>query len=113
LFEETRMAKTGLILRSSSLIDDDADQLGQRQPDWILVTKEAKRIAIADLYCPSDIQQTQLLAAAIRKQQAYQPLVEGLSYYTEQGWVVHVFPLIVGIHGDDRLFSSAIPSEIS
>ncbi len=29
----------------------------------------------------------------------HQPLVEGLSYYTEQGWVVHVFPLIVGIRG--------------
>ncbi len=43
--------------------------------------------------------QTQLQAAAIRKQQTYQPLVEGLSYYTEPGWVVHVFPWIVGIRG--------------
>ncbi len=25
--------------------------------------------------------------------------MEGLSYYTEQGWVVHVFPWIVGIQG--------------
>jgi hypothetical protein len=99
LFEETRMAKTGLILRSSFLTADDVDQLGRRQPDWILVSKEAKRIAIIDLCRPSDIHQTQLQAAAIRKQQAYQPLVEGLSYYTEQGWVVHAFPLIVGIRG--------------
>ena len=93
------MAKTGLILRSSFPTADDVDQLGRRQPDWILVSKEAKRIAIIDLCRPSDIHQTQLQAAAIRKQQAYQPLVEGLSYYTEQGWVVHVFPLIVGIRG--------------
>ncbi len=93
------MAKAGLILCSSSLIDDDVDQLGRRQPYWILESQEAERIAIVDLCCPSDIHQTQLLAAAIRKQQAYQPLVEGLSYYTEQGWVVHVFPLIVGILG--------------
>ena len=42
LFEETRMAKTGLILRSSSPTADDVDQLGRRQPDWILVSKEAK-----------------------------------------------------------------------
>ncbi len=70
LFEETRMAKTGLILRSSSLTDDDVDHLGRRQPDWILVSKEAKRIAIIDLCRPSDIHQTQLQAAAIRKQQA-------------------------------------------
>jgi hypothetical protein len=93
------MAKTGLILRSSSLTDDDVDQLGRLQPDWILVSKEAKKIAVIDLCCPSNIHQTQLQAAAIRKQQAYQPLVEGLSYYTEQGWVVHFFPLIVGILG--------------
>ena len=82
LFEETRMAKTGLILRSSdssSLTADDVDQLGRRQPDWILLSKEAKRIAIIDLCRPSDIHQTQLQAAAIRKQQTYQPLVEGLS----------------------------------
>jgi hypothetical protein len=101
LFEETHMAKT-LILSSSSLIDDGVDQLGLLQPDWILVSKEHERIAIVDLCCPSDVHQTQFLAAAIRKQQAYQPLVEGLSYYTEQGWVVHVrhvFPLAVGIRG--------------
>ncbi len=47
----------------------------------------------------SDIHQAQWLAAAIRKQQTYQSLVDGLSYYTEQGWVVRVFPLIVGIWG--------------
>jgi hypothetical protein len=97
LFEETRMAKTGIILRSSSLIDDDVDQLGRRQPDWILVSTVHKRIAIVDLCHPSDIHQAQLLVAAIRKQQAYQPLVEGLSYCIER--VVHVFPLIVGIRG--------------
>jgi hypothetical protein len=84
-FEETptRVAKTGLILRSSSLIDDYVDQLpvGRRQPDWILVSKEHKR-AIINLCRPSDIHQTQLQAAAIRKQQAYQSLVEVLTYYT-------------------------------
>ncbi len=106
------MAKSGLILSSTSLAN--ADQLGRRQPDWILVlelrlgrrlpdwilvSKEQKRIAIVDLCRPSDNHQTQLLEKAIRKQQAYQPLVNGLSYYTEQGWVVHVFPLVVGIRG--------------
>ena len=101
LFEETRVAKTGLILRLPSLLNGDVGhgQLGRRQPDWILMSKEHKRIAIVDLCRPSDVHQPQLLAAAIRKQQVYQPLVEGLSYYTEHGWVVHVFPLIVGIRG--------------
>ncbi len=76
----------------------DVDQLGRRQPDWILVSKVHKKIAIVDLSRPSDVHQTQLLAA-IQKQQTYQPLVEGLSYYTKQGWVVHVFPWVVGIRG--------------
>ncbi len=93
LFEETHVAKTG------ALIDDDVDRLGRRQLDWILESKEHKRIASVDLCRPTDVHQTQLLAAAIRKQTAYRPLVEGLSFYTEQGWVVHVFPLVVGIRG--------------
>ncbi len=63
------------------------------------MSKVHKRIAIVDLCRPSDIHQTQLQAAAIRKQQAYQALVGCLSYYIEQGWVVHVFPLIVEIWG--------------
>jgi hypothetical protein len=90
------MAKTGLVLRSASLAD--VDQLGRRQPDWILVSEVHKKIAI-QVVDPSDVHQAQLLAAAIRKQQTYQPLVEGLSSYTEQGWVVHVFSWVVGIRG--------------
>ncbi len=30
---------------------------------------------------------------------AYSPLEEALSYYTEQGWIVHTFPWVVGITG--------------
>ncbi len=41
----------------------------------------------------------QLLAAAMRKQQTYLPLLEALSYYSEQGWIIHVFPWVVGIRG--------------
>jgi hypothetical protein len=61
------MAKYGLVLRSTSLTD--VDQLGRRQPNWILVSEERKKIAIVDLCRPSDVHQTQPLAAAIRKQQ--------------------------------------------
>jgi hypothetical protein len=96
LFEEIRKAKTALV-HSTPLAD--VDQLGRRQPDWILVSEVHTNIAIVDLSCPSDVHQAQQLVAAIRKQQTYQPLVDGLSYYTEQGWVVHVFPWVVGIWG--------------
>jgi hypothetical protein len=97
MFEETRMVKTGLILCPTSMTT--IDQLGRRQPDWTLVSDEHKKIAIVDLCRPSDVHHAQLLAAAIRKQQVYQPLVEALSHYTDQGWVVHVFPWVVGIRG--------------
>ncbi len=63
------MAKTGLVLRSTSLAD--VDQLGWRQPGWILVSEVHKKIAIVDMSRPSDVHQAQLLAAAIRKQQTY------------------------------------------
>ena len=46
--------------------------------------------SFVDLGRASDIHQAQLLAAAIRKQQAYQPLVDGLSYSvttpSKDGW---------------------------
>jgi hypothetical protein len=41
----------------------------------------------------------QLLAAALRKQQTYLPLLEALSYYSDRGWTIHVFPWVVGIRG--------------
>jgi hypothetical protein len=55
-----------------------------------LVSEEYKKIAIVDLCRPSDVHHAQLLTAAMRKQQTYHALVEGLGHYTEQGWVVHV-----------------------
>ena len=35
----------------------------------------------------------------MRKQQAYLPLQEALSFYSDQGWTIHVFPWVVGIRG--------------
>ena len=116
LFEETRVANTRLALCSSSRTDNDIDRLGRRQPDWILVSNEHKRIAIVDLCRPSDIHQTQLLAAAIRKQQAYQPLSTSggrpeLLYRVRVG--CGCLPVDSGNSGDDRLFPRRIPSEVS
>ena len=97
MHEETPMAKTGLVLRPTALAT--VAQLGRRQPDWVLVSSEHKRIAIVDLCRPSDVLPSQLLVAAKRKQHTYCPLVEALSYYTEQGWITHIFPWVVGIRG--------------
>jgi hypothetical protein len=97
VLEETRMAKTGLILRSTP--QATADQWGKRQPDWVLISQHHQRIAIVDLCRPSDVHPAQLLAAAMRKQRTYGPLQEALGQYTEQGWTVHVFPWVVGIRG--------------
>ena len=97
LYEETPMAQTGLVLRPTD--HTTIEQIGRRQPDWLLVSTEFKRIAIPDLCRPSDVLPIQISAAAKRKQHAYSPLVEALSYYTEQGWIVHIFPWVVGIRG--------------
>ncbi len=58
------------------------------------MSKVHKKIAIVVLSRPSDVHQAgkaQWLVAAIRKPQTYQPLVDCLGYYTEQGWVVLSF----------------------
>ena len=91
------MSSTGLILSSTS--QATAEQWGRRQPDWVLVSQRHKRIAIVDLCRPSDVHPAQLLAAAMRKQQTYLPLLEALRYYSDQGWTIHVFPWVVGIRG--------------
>ena len=91
------MSRTGLVLSSTS--HATAEHWGRRQPDWVLVSPHHKRIAIVDLCRPSDVHPDQLLAAAMRKQQTYLPLQEALSFYSDQGWTVHVFPWVVGIRG--------------
>ena len=83
------MAQTGLTLRPTPLAT--VEQLGRRQPDWVLVSEGLKTIVIVDLNRPSDVHPGQLRAAAERKQQTYGCLEEALSYYAEQGWAVHVF----------------------
>ncbi len=95
VFEETWMLLTGLVLQSTS--STTADEFGLQQQDWVLVLESHKRIAIVDLCLPSDTSPSQLLAAAMRKQNAYCPFVEALHYYADRGWVILVFPLVVRI----------------
>ena len=71
MYEETPMAKTGLVLRPTDR--STIEQIGQRQPDWLLISGKLKRIAIPDLCLPFDVLPFQLLAAAKRKQHAYSP----------------------------------------
>jgi hypothetical protein len=40
-----------------------------------------------------------LEAAATLKQDGYSPLLHAFDFYTKQGWVIHVFPWVVGIRG--------------
>jgi hypothetical protein len=52
-----------------------------------------------DLCRPFDVHLDQLPLAAVRKQEGYGPLVDALTDFTSQGWIVHVFPWVVGIRG--------------
>ena len=109
--EETRMGQLGLRLRPVAIsriaqalnqnmdLVEQAYDLGRWQPDWVIVSETYKRIAIVDLCRSADVHPNQLSAAGARKQQKYSVLVEALEYYTDQGWVVHVFPWVVGVRG--------------
>jgi hypothetical protein len=71
--------------------------LGWWQPDWVFVSAQHKKIALVDLCRSADGLPNQLTAASTRKQQKYYILVEAMTHCVENGWVVHVFPWVVGI----------------
>ncbi len=50
MYEETPMAKTGRVLRPTALAT--IDQLGRRQPDWILVSDELKGLLFQTFAAP-------------------------------------------------------------
>ena len=113
VFEETRMGNMGLTLRTVQAtivtrararnlpLDGPMRMcdLSRWQPDWVAISHVHKRIAIIDLYRPSDVHKEQLYTAALRKQEGYSPLIYALDYYINQGWTIHVFPFVVGIRG--------------
>ena len=110
MFEEKSLKSTCLVLcpvlatsaakaRRQSTADPDCEQdLGSWQPDWILVSSKLKKIVVLHLCC-SDVHPEQLTAAAIQKQDLYSQLVKALDHYTDSGWTVHVFQLVVGTRG--------------
>ena len=67
------------------------------QPGWVTISFDHKRIAIIDVCRPSDVHKDQFEVAATLKQDGYHPLIRALDFYTTQGWIVHVFPWVVGI----------------
>ena len=84
----------------SSRVDATGEcDLKRWQPDWLAISYAHKRIAIIDLCRPSDAYGDQLDTAATLKQDGYSPLLCALDSYTKQGWVIHVFPWVVGIRG--------------
>ena len=114
VYEETPMNLTGLSLRpvpavrvaqalglspDTSASPDAVMDLGRWQPDWVFVSAAYKRIALVDLSRPADGHPQLLITAGVRKQQRYSPLVEALAQYSDNGWVIHVFPWVVGIRG--------------
>ncbi len=111
VYEETRMGNMGLTLSKvpaavvatagKPFVADSAEEcdIQRWQPDWVAISFDHKRIVIIDLCHPSDVHKDQLEVAATLKQDGYHPLIRALDFYTTQGWIVHVFPWVVGIRG--------------
>jgi hypothetical protein len=78
---------------------DTMRDLGRWQLDWVFVSAQHKGLALVDLCRSADDLPDQLTAAGARKQRKYSPLVEALSHYSDNGWVVHTFPWVVGVRG--------------
>jgi hypothetical protein len=104
------MSRTGLILRPVSAARV-AHALGQNQDPgqileimldlgrWVFVSAQHKRVTLVDLCRSADGLPDQLTAAGTRKQQKHYMLVVVLTYYVDNGWVVHVLPWVVGVRG--------------
>ncbi len=87
----------------------DIDRLGRRQPDWILMSKQNKRIAVVDLGRPSDP-----IASGSHTKAA------GISTSVRLTELLHrarmggaCLPVDSGNSGDDRLFPRRILAEVS
>jgi hypothetical protein len=107
------MKNTGLALRpvpavsvphacprsNSSYSPDCMCSLDVWQPEWVLVlvSHKFKKTAIVDLVRPSDAHPDQLRAAAVCKQDGYNPLVAALSHYVDSGCTVHLVLCKVGV----------------
>ncbi len=85
------MSRTGLTICSTPQATAAMGQAAlPRQPDWVLVSQHpSHKRAIVDLcsvVCrPSDMYPDKLLAAALRNQQRYLPLLEALSFNSDRG----------------------------
>jgi hypothetical protein len=112
LFEETRVANTGLVLCSSSRFDNDIDRLGRRQPDWILVSKTKQK----DSYCRlgSPLRHTPGPIASGSHTKA-----AGISTSDRRPELLHrvrmvgaCLPVDSGNSGNDRLFPRRMHAEV-
>jgi hypothetical protein len=71
--------------------------LGRWQPDWVFVSSQHKRIALVDLCRSADGLPNQVTTAGTWKQYKNSPLLKALIYYSDNGWVAHIFPWVVGM----------------
>ena len=105
------MAQMGLRLRQVSadvvisagrhmqLKADGICDVGSLQPDLVALSWARRRIAIIDISRPSDSYIEQLQSANDRKKNRYQPLLQALQEYTDNGWQIAIFPWVVGVRG--------------
>ena len=111
LYEETPMNRTGLRLQRVSAAcmvaaerlpqghNGDSIDVGNLQPDMVLVSPALKRICLLELCRPFDSTSAKLAAAHKRKLRTYGPLLEALQSYVVRGWQVKILPWVVGVRG--------------
>jgi hypothetical protein len=73
--------------------------MGRWQPDFVLISRKRKKIAILELTLPSDILSAQMKVCYREKMQKYAPIPLALQHYIHTGWSIEVLPWVVGIRG--------------
>ncbi len=77
--------------------DWDTVDIGRWQPDFVLISRKRKKIAILELTRPSDMSLAQMKEAYGEKIQKYVPIPLSLQHYIHTGWNIEFLPWVVGI----------------
>jgi hypothetical protein len=80
-------------------MDLDTLDIGRWQPDFVLISRQRKKIAILVLMRPSDLPPAQMKEAYRKMIQKYAPIPLGFQHYIHTGWSIEILPWVVGIRG--------------
>jgi hypothetical protein len=73
-------------------MDLDTVDIGRWQQDFVLISRQHKKIANLEFTRPSDMSPTQMKEAYQKKIQKCAPIPLALQHYIHTGWIIEILP---------------------